>query len=248
MIRNYEFKFEVKPGKFVFVPTSACKDYGYRINRKILSRWTPDQYFYHLKKAGGHVAAMRPHLDQQFHASVDLTKFFTSVSRTRVHRALCKIGFTNRQAFDIATESCVEDAGRKYLPYGFPQSMLLATLVFEKSALGAEFRKLREEGVVITVYVDDILISANNLDILRQSYERVLSSIQQSGFEASAEKSEEPGTVISSFNCTIDNRITIVDERMERFREQLLIASPRAREAIIRYVGVINIDQAQSLL
>ena len=231
----------------MYVPTLKCKEYGYKLNKKIVSRWHPDPYFYHMKKAGGHVAAMRPHVDQSFLASIDLTKFFTSVSRTRVHRALCKIGFSNRAALDIATESCVQVGGQKFLPYGFPQSMLLATLVFGKSALGAEVRKLRAEGVVITVYVDDILISSNDIEILKVAYDRIVSSIQLSGFEASSDKSEEPDTSINSFNCNIADRIKIVDERMERFRQQLAFASPRARDAILRYVGVISTDQAAEL-
>lgn len=199
MLRNYEFRFEIKPGKFVYVPTDACKRYGDNISKKILSRWKPESYFYHLRKAGGHVAAMRPHLTQSFHASIDLTRFFTSVSRTRVHRALCKIGFTNRAALDIATESCVEADRRKFLPYGFPQSMLLATLVFEKSALGSVVRELRAGGLIITVYVDDILISSNSLEDLRLAYDQILSGIELSGFVASKVKSEEPGAVINSF-------------------------------------------------
>jgi hypothetical protein len=247
MLRNYEFRFEIKPGKFVYVPTDACKVYGYDLNKKILARWNPEHYFYHLKKAGGHVAAMRPHLEASFHASVDLTRFFTSVSRTRVHRALCKIGYANRQALDIATESCVEANGRKFLPYRFPQSMLLATLVFEKSALGAVVRKLRAEGIIITVYVDDILISSNSLADLQSAYEQVLSGIELSGFEASLAKSEEPGGAINSFNCKIEERLTILDERIQKFRQQLLLAGPRAREAILRYVGVVNVDQATEL-
>lgn len=247
MIRNYEFRFEIKPGKFVYVPTSDCKTYGYKLNKQILKRWTPDPYFYHLTKAGGHVAAMRPHLDLAFHASVDLTKFFTSVSRTRLHRALRKIGFANREALDIATESCVEVDGRRFLPYGFPQSMLLATLVFEKSALGVEVRKLRAEGVVVSVYVDDILISADDLQVLRAAYDRIIQSAQTSGFEASPEKSEEPSTEISSFNCSISDKMVILEERMERFRQQLIEANVYSREAILRYVSVVNVEQADEL-
>ncbi|MEY3533629.1 MAG: hypothetical protein RI979_1653 [Pseudomonadota bacterium] len=247
MIRNYELRFEIKPGKFVYVPTDSCRAYGNRLNKKLLSRWTPDLYFYHLAKAGGHIAAMRPHLNLPFHASVDLTKFFNSVSRTRVHRALRKIGISNREAFDIATECCVEVDGRKFLPYGFPQSMLLATLVFEKSALGKEVRQLRAEGIFVSVYVDDILLSATDLQILRAAYDRIVQSAETSGFEASHEKSEEPGNEICSFNCSISDRMIIIAERMDRFRLQLSEASDFSREAILRYVSVVNVDQADQL-
>jgi len=209
MIRNYEYRFELKPGRFVYLPTSDCRTYGERMIKQILARWQPEAFFYHILKAGGHVAAMRPHLKLPFHASIDLSDFFTSVSRTRVHRALVRIGFRNRQAFDIATESCVEANGRKFLPYGFPQSMLLATLVFEKSALGAEVRSLREQGLMVTVYVDDILISSGNLEFLKLAYEQLLAALATSGFQASSMKSEKPGDSINSFNCSITDRIEL---------------------------------------
>lgn len=247
MIRNYEFRFEIKPGKFVYVPTAECKAYGYALNKRLLSKWTPDPFFYHLSKAGGHVAAMRPHLHFSYHASVDLTKFFTSVSRTRVHRALRKIGMANREALNIATESCVEVDGRKFLPYGFPQSMLLATLVFATSALGSEVRRLRAEGIIISVYVDDILISANDLGILQNAFDRVNESVRVSGFEASPEKSEGPSEEITSFNCSISDTIVILEHRMERFRQQLEVANEYSRDAILRYVGVVNPGQAIQL-
>jgi hypothetical protein len=247
MIRNYEYRFEIKPGKFVYVPTEQCRNYGSKLIDRLMKKWSPEPYFYHLTKAGGHVAAMRPHLPRKFVASIDLTTFFTSVSRTRVHRALLKIGVRNRSALDIATESCVEDNGRKYLPYGFPQSMLLATLVFEKSALGSAVRELRAEGITITVYVDDILISSDDISTLQSAYDRILGSIALSGFQFSHPKSEPPNTSINSFNCRVSNEIVVLKERMDQFKEQLVNASPRAREAILRYVGVLNADQATEL-
>ena len=211
MIRNYEYRFELRPGKVVYVPTDECKRNGLRIVNEVLKKWSPSTAIYHLGKNGGHVAAMRPHLRKTYHASADLTNFFGSVSRTRVHRALMKIGFRNRAALDIASDSCVEVGGAKFLPYGFPQSMVLATLVFEKSALGGVIHALRASGCVVTVYVDDILLSADTLDALQKAYDRVLDGISRSGFEASAKKSEEPGMEINSFNCRITDRIEILE-------------------------------------
>jgi len=71
--------------------------------------------------------------------------------------------------------------------------------------------------------------------------------IETSGFEASHEKSEEPGNEICSFNCSISDRMIIIAERMDRFRLQLSEASDFSREAILRYVSVVNVDQADQL-
>ena len=49
MLRNYEYHFEVKPGKFVFVPTEACLKVGAEIVNQVTMAWRPHNIFYHLE-------------------------------------------------------------------------------------------------------------------------------------------------------------------------------------------------------
>jgi hypothetical protein len=192
MAHNYENHFEIKPGKFVFVPTTACLKSGVKIVDTVRKFWTPNQIFYHFGKRGGHVAAMRLHMDNRYFAKVDLTQFFTSVTRTKVVRGLRGIGLSNKDAFDIAYQSVVEHGGKKFLPYGFIQSMALATVCVEQSALGAKLVELNAAGVLVSMYVDDIVISSNDLTLLRSAYDQVHASIKQSNFSANLAKSIEP--------------------------------------------------------
>ena len=248
MEQNYEYRFELKPGKFVFLPTKRSKREGKRIVRNLLKSWTPKDYFYHFGKRGGHVAAMRPHIDSSHFASIDLEGFFPSISRTRVHRSLRSIGFTNRLALDIASASCVEMNGKKFLPYGFVQSMALATLCFEKSLVGQTVEAMKESGAVVTVYVDDIILSAKSAQLLNDAYSKIKDSALQSSLKVSSEKSSPPSTSVESFNCSISSsRLRIVDDRMNRFFRQLGEANDFGRAAILRYVDVVNPSQAEEL-
>lgn len=248
MAHNYEYRFELKPGKFVYIPTNFGARRGRKIVSSLLKRWTPADYFYHFGKRGGHVAAMRPHEHHRFRASIDLRGFFTSISRTKVHRALTFLGYSNRHALDIAEESCVEAEGRKFLPYGFTQSMALATLAIEKGALGAELVKQRASGIVTTMYVDDILISSDSAADLGGAFDGLIAAIETANLSLSEEKSSKPNNSVEAFNCVISEKgIKITDQRMSRFEEQLELASDYGKEAILRYVGVINAEQRQIL-
>jgi hypothetical protein len=247
--RNYEFRFELKPGKFIYVPTEESIKQGKKIVKDLLKNWQPAEYFYHFGKRGGHVASMRPHVPQTFKASIDLKGFFSSVTRTKVQRVLKGIGYSNRYALDLAEKSCVERGGRKFLPYGFVQSMALATLVVEKSNLGRKISELRSNGVRITMYVDDILLSCRDEAGLIEAYSSLIDAISRANLTPSADKSSHPARVVEAFNCTISAAsIKLTNDRMEQFKEQLKWATPNGRKAILDYVGVIDKAQRTELL
>ena len=249
MERNYESRFEFKPGKLIYVPTNKSTIQGKKIVKDLLKLWTPADYFYHFGKRGGHVAAMRPHLSQAFKASIDLKEFFTSVTRTKVQRALMKVGYSNSYALDLASDSCVEHGGRKFLPYGFVQSMALATLVVEKSYLGGAITDLRKAGIRVSMYVDDIILSCGDETLLQDAYKTLINAIESSNLKPSPNKSSPPTTAVDAFNCTIfESDIKIKPDRMAQFKEQLKSVSPNGRRAILSYVGAIDVDQRKELI
>ena len=142
----------------------------------------------------------------------------------------------------------MEAEGRKFLPYGFTQSMALATLAIEKGALGAELVKQRASGIVTTMYVDDILISSDSAADLGGAFDGLIAAIETANLSLSEEKSSKPNNSVEAFNCVISEKgIKITDQRMSRFEEQLELASDYGKEAILRYVGVINAEQRQIL-
>lgn len=247
MPQNYEYRFELKPNKFVYVPNKFTEVRGPRIAEQILKKWTPAEYLYHLTKKGGHVAAMRPHVGSKYKASIDLTAYFMNVTRSKVDRSLKKIGFSSKKAFNIAEDSCVEANGKKFLPYGFPQSMILATLAMEFSALGREISECRKNGLRITVYVDDILLSADRKTELLRCFKGICKAASKSNFQVSEKKSVPPTTSIEAFNCIVENEIKIKDERIEKFVDQIAAGSEQCRAAILKYVGAINTFQQSDL-
>ncbi|HEV2079228.1 MAG TPA: reverse transcriptase domain-containing protein [Allosphingosinicella sp.] len=141
-MRNlYMDHFTLKPGTRVYVPTAEGKDRGTEIKKAAESRWHRPSHYFHLR-AGGHIAAAREHHAAPWVASLDLQRFFDHISRSRVHRAMKKLGFSKDEAWEIACDSVVDKhppRRRFSIPFGFVQSPILASVVLSKSALGRRY-------------------------------------------------------------------------------------------------------------
>ena len=249
MEENYQYRFELKPGRFVFVPTVATIAFGRQVIDTVNSLWQPNGLFYHYGKRGGHVAAMRPHLKSRFFASVDLSNFFGNVTKTKVIRSLKNIGVSPGDAFDIASASCVALSGKKFLPYGFPQSMVLATLAVELSALGSALMSIRGTSVRVTMYVDDILLSSDDKDSLNAAYNLIFEGARISNFAISELKCSPPSGSVTAFNCDLEpGSMNIIDGRIKKFVENYMLGSEACQFAIERYIGVINDEQLKDFL
>ena len=250
MPHNYEYHFEIKPGKFVFVPTEDGLKSGAEIVDQVTKLWSPHKIFYHFGKRGGHVAAMRLHLDHSYFAKVDLSQFFTSVTRTKVVRSLQQIGFGNKAAFDMAYASVVEHDGKKFLPYGFMQSMALATVCIECSSLGTTLIRINDSGnALVSMYVDDIILSSDDEVALAAAYEAVLAAVQQANFNVNTAKSVPPSDEIQVFNCCLSKgSMNFTDDRMTKFSEDFGMGGEFTKAAIARYMKVVNEDQLDEML
>jgi hypothetical protein len=120
MLGTYNHKFVLAKGQQVFVPSASCRQAGAVVHAEVRRRWRKPHYFYHLRP-GGHVAALKTHLHNRCFAALDIHHFFDSVTRTKIHRALCDIGIEHRRAWEIAQESTVEKHRQHRdfsLPYG----------------------------------------------------------------------------------------------------------------------------------
>jgi hypothetical protein len=243
---NFEETFLLPSGKRVFVQKKSSREEAKKICQEILSRWMPHRIFFHINRRGGHVAAMRLHIGNQYFAKIDISNFFGSVSRTKIARSLRSIGLNYKQAYNIAFDSVIHWQGDKFLPFGFYQSMILATLVLEKSAAGRFL--MVESRVTISVYVDDIIISCNDQSILNDVYELLLKKLCEAKFNACQKKSQYSGVEVTSFNCTISkNSILINSDRMAKFELAWLQGSPYAKAGIEKYIKVLNQEQFISL-
>jgi hypothetical protein len=252
MLGTYLHKFILPNGHQVFVPSSAGRQAGAMVHANVLRRWRPPHYFYHLRK-GGHVAALRTHLHNCIFATLDISGFFDSVTRSKVNRALRSIGLDQRRAWEITQESTVEKTRRKRdfsLPYGFVQSPALASLALDRSALGRCMKVLaRSNHVRLSCYVDDIVVSGIEEDAVESSRMTLIEAARLSGFVINAGKSQLPGPKITAFNIALSNGVmTITDERMREFESDILHATPSATEGIIAYVRTVNRLQAAGLV
>ena len=215
-INNFEYTY-LRKGKPVFVPTKVGLRIGKEVKEAVENAYTFGPIYFHLRQ-GGHVAAMHHHRGSSTFARIDISNFFYSISRRRAQSALDRVGIANAR-FNAKWSTVANPFGDpKYaLSYGFVQSPILASLVVSTSALGAHLTDL-PAGIKAAVYVDDISLSADDPDQLRQSYDETLRVIKADGFAVNAAKLRPPAPAIDIFNCDLAQGFASVkDDRITEF-------------------------------
>ena len=249
---NYSHTLMLPNGKAVHVPTVETRELGRKLQKWILRRWRPPRYFFHLRH-GGHVAAVRLHLHDSWFLRCDLAECFAHVTRTKIHRCLKCIGFTHRDAWEFACKSTVlkSPASKTFsLPFGFPQSTILASLVIDKSALGTVLRDCWHSTVRMSVYVDDIIISSVAGETLEDAMQRISSAaIKFSDFKINTAKTTEgPVRTVDVFNIQLSyESMRITDERIAAFEAAMRRNSLHSNNAIISYAKTVNKEQGMRL-
>ncbi|MCB9989039.1 MAG: hypothetical protein H6868_06865 [Rhodospirillales bacterium] len=248
---NYELCFKTPKNRWIFVPTNECQDKGYEFVDAIKEKWGCPDYFYHFK-SGGHLAAIGQHRESACFAKIDLTNFFPSISKSRVIRALKDIGVHYELAEKIAGWSTVrdkEDRDKYVLPYGFVQSQLLASICLDKSAIGHYLEKDLPEDILVTVYVDDIILSSDDKKSLDYAYNGLLEAVDRSGFAINEAKSHGRNDNVTAFNIGInDNELQIIEDRFSEFQKAVESGGIKRRDAIINYVNSVCPAQASILV
>lgn len=250
MTLKWTHRYEVKPGRWVFVPSDDARTSGKRIKRLVETHWAPPDFYYHLR-SGGHVAAVHCHTSHSLFFRADLEDFFGQVNRSRVTRCL-KTWFPYREAREMASESVTKNplSNNSVLPYGFIQSPVLASLALDQSKLGALLRRLKmPPHFSVTVYMDDIVVSSDDAAALANAAAEVESVATAARFPLSSLKKEGPGASVTAFNIEISHGLTsIAPSRMNSFRAEYSGAVSQAqRDGIYNYVDSINAAQAASL-
>jgi hypothetical protein len=209
---------------------------------QILSNWSPPKIFFHMRN-GGHVAALRHHIKNDSFSHLDISRFFYRISKNKILRSLRGIGFPFYEANLAATHSVVIDKGKKFLPHGFCQSPLLASLCLYNSAGGKMLMRAPKK-FSISVYVDDIIVSSKNSDASEQVEfcEALIANFKNSGFPISHEKLVVAEPEIVSFNVQLSKGSTLLtEERVRQFRRQVEsnLDSHDALIGISRYIHQI---------
>ncbi|GKW09905.1 reverse transcriptase domain-containing protein [Pectobacterium sp. IFB5596] len=250
--QRWEHKFEIKPGIWVYVPSAEASKLGMKILEVVRSKWIPPLYFYHLR-TGGHLKAARLHLKSDYLAVIDIKHFFHSTSRSRITRDL-KAYFSYSQAREISKYSTVKNLSHGYhkhvLPFGFVQSPVLATLCLDKSHLGSLLRRLNKQyGVMLSVYMDDVIISSNDLIRLQTTYDEIFVAMEKSGYLANMNKTQAPSAQITVFNLSLrKGMMRITSQKMSAFLIDFYASDYEAHKIGVKnYVESVNPEQARLL-
>jgi len=244
-------RFELKPERWVYVPTADARSTGIAIKHSIEAKWAVPDYHYHLQ-SGGHVAAIRSHLGNSRFLRADIENFFRSISRTRVTRCL-KPMFGYKLAREYAVASTVQHPGEKgkpSLPYGFIQSQLLASVCLHESALGRFLLKLHgKAGVSVSVYVDDIIVSTSDPEHLDAIYAELGVAAKRAGLVLNPQKCLPPARQISAFNILLSEAVMSIEPaRLAIFAQDLAAgASASQRSGILGYVASVCPAQLSGL-
>lgn len=244
---KWSSKFELKPGKWVFVPTAGSVVEGKKIKKAIEMCWTPPSYYFHLK-AGGHVEALRSHLAHEKFLRIDIKDFFGSINRTRITRCLkSKFSYSIARAFaNASTVPDPADAKRIVIPFGFVQSQIIAAVCLAESALGIYLDKLAlNKAVALTVYVDDIIVSTSDAVLLDQVLQDIEAAANRACFVLNADKQDGPGAGITAFNIVLaKGSLEVEADRLNKFKEAIVAAtSENQRAGIKSYVASVNAAQ-----
>lgn len=132
------------------------------------------------------------------------------------------------------------------LPYGFVQSPLLASLAFYDSALGRCLRDIGGRGLRVSIYVDDLVISGNDLNLINEAMSDVYLAAEKSHFQFNELKSQGPSKKITAFNIEISkSKIAIHTEKLHEFHGNFLATDNfHVKRGIGSYIRSVNYDQA----
>lgn len=217
MIFNYKYKFQ-KNNKHIFVPNAECLRYGEDIIRHCSDKIKFPNYFFHYAN-GGHVDALHQHLERKYFFRIDIQNFFYSISRNRVARALHSEGIFKFRKF--AKWSCVKNPLGEpaySIPIGFIQSPLLASLVFLHSPVTEAIEHARASGILISLYVDDLIGSGMDREALTDSYKNICDACRRASFPLNSGKLVSPESQLVAFNCDLNyGHAKVTDDRSKKF-------------------------------
>lgn len=202
----------------IYKPDYELKSILKRINRKYLSKLNFPPFVHCGPKGRSIITATRGHNRFRYHLSLDIDSFFDRVSMAAVSGALNRIGIV-RKVTETVISACVED---NRLPQGFPTSPLLSALVLSCSLEGFYVEAIRGE-VLLSIYADDILVSANSTQLLNEAKEFIENKIGSIGLSLNPVKEQfgEMGKKFSWLGLNIHPWASIPREKLLSLQKEV---------------------------
>lgn len=246
-----------RSGRHICVPDAETKEFGNRLVAEIRQKWSPPRYFCHWQK-GGHVQAIKSHVGRKYFFRADLKAFYSHIRENRIRYRLKRLSLSKGQQYEQEATYCStvphpEQPTIRVLPYGFPQSPILASICLQGSILGEFLEKLDQlPSYIVSVYMDDIIVSTNSSSCANEAYEALCEKVTRSNFTIN--RSKCTGVVadqIEAFNIIADaSCIKLTEKRLEKFEGTLRShsISTKKQNGILNYVRSINLRQYEELL
>ena len=122
------------------------------------------------------------------------------------------------------------------LPIGFVQSPLLASLVLLKSPVARAIERAIASGVHVSVYLDDLIGSHDEVAVLEAAYNEIRESCVAAELIPNPAKLLPPRRAITAFNCDLRRgAVEVTDARVEKF-----FSTPKSAEAIAAFQAYRN--------
>lgn len=245
-MKKYECKYAISAEKYIFIPTQEMRNYGKTIKKDIESIWHCPNYYYHLLPSG-HIGAVNKHINSDWFIVADIKDFFYQINQTKITRSLNDLFHDYDKSRKIAKLSTVFSIfnGREiwHIPYGFPQSNILSSICLENSYLGTFLDNLERQGYLISVYVDDIIISGKMNNYKFHLKKELLEAAKRSNLEINKNKIHISKRKVTVFNINLMHlKMKIEKNRRSKFLEKLNdTRTPySSKEAIIKYMKKVE--------
>ncbi|HHT0095054.1 TPA: reverse transcriptase domain-containing protein, partial [Raoultella planticola] len=129
-------------------------------------------------------------------------------------------------------------------------SPMLATLCLDRSHLGSLLRRLNKHpNVKLSVYMDDVIISSNDLVQLQTAYDEILVAMDKSGYQPNLVKTQEPSVLINVFNLSLGRgTMKVSPQKMSDFIIDFYASDYEPHKIGVKnYVETVNPAQAKLL-
>ncbi|ENV10373.1 hypothetical protein F966_01552 [Acinetobacter higginsii] len=195
---------------------------------------------------GGHVEALNIHLEHLYFATIDISDFVWKYQPLPYYKSI-ETNHWYDNARKIAKLSTVK-ASKNYphshhLPYGFNQSPILPSICLFDSTLGRYLDKLcKSKEVCVSIYMDDIVISAQDNELLNKVFDKILVAAEKSKFALSKEKTKPVAMQTEAFHILVTHRNMKVEYgRFVKLQHAYSASDSEAQKhGIGSYVGSVN--------